>query len=100
MSLFGNNVCEKCNVRVPKNRPKLICSECRHFKHYRCQKLTKAEALEIIGGTGVKWTCYECIVSALPLNACAVSRVRDVPAAVRTKVKCGCLIVIIRSRIM
>ena len=90
MSLFGNNVCEKCNVRVPKNRPKLICSECRHFKHYRCQKLTKAEALEIIGGTGVKWTCYECIVSALPLNACAVSRVRDVPAAVRTKVKCGC----------
>ena len=72
MSLSDRGVCNECNVRVPKYRPKLICSICRIPKHYKCQKLSTNEAEAIIQNTEHhnNWSCSHCIISILPINAC------------------------------
>ena len=77
MSLINNNVCDQCNTRVPKNRPKLTCSLCNLTKHYRCQTLSKADAYTIIRSSSYQWTCYECLSGTLPVNVCTVSRNRS-----------------------
>ena len=77
MSLTNNNVCDKCNTRVPKNRPKLICSLCNLTKHYKCQTLSKTDACNIIRSLNYQWTCYECLSGILPVNVCRVSRTRS-----------------------
>ena len=59
--------CEKCNVRIPKNRPMLRCSVCDAVKHYKCNGLTKREAFEIIESQP-NWTCIECTFDILPIN--------------------------------
>ena len=91
MSLDANNTCDNCNVRVPKYRPKLICSECKVYKHYRCQKLSKNDAINIIHDSNIVWTCYDCLISSLPVNACAIVKNRGVAdRSPQVKFKCGC----------
>ena len=60
--------CDKCNVRIPKNRPMLKCDICDYIKHFKCNGLTKNEAFEIIERSG-HWTCQECMLKILPINA-------------------------------
>lgn len=60
--------CEKCNVRIPKNRPLLKCSICDTIKHFKCNGLSKKEAYEIIIRSP-HWACLDCISSILPINA-------------------------------
>ncbi len=81
------NVCSTCSVRIPKNRPKLICSICNHIRHFRCQKLSKAEAQHIID-QGEAWICYECISGILPINAC-LSVIKS-NCGPKFRVQCGC----------
>ena len=59
--------CEKCNVRIPKNRPQLKCNICNTIKHFKCNGLTKNEAFEIIKNQPL-WSCSDCISNILPLN--------------------------------
>ena len=89
MSLGTNNVCTKCRTRVPKNRPRLVCSICNTAKHYKCQSLTKTDAYFIISCTTLDWSCYECVTEILPVNACVVTRKKSVDTIARFKVKCS-----------
>ena len=89
MSLTEKNVCEKCDVRLPKNRPKLTCSHCLHAKHYRCQKLSKTEAWSIIDNKTYDWICYECFSDMLPVNA-PVDTSGSKPSINNFKAKCQC----------
>ena len=89
MSLTDRNVCEKCDVRLPKNRPKLICAYCRCAKHYSCQKLSTADAWSIIDNKAYDWTCYECLADMLPVNA-PVKIDRSKPSKESFKAKCQC----------
>ena len=68
--------CEKCDVRIPKNHPKLFCSSCFTLKHYRCQKLSKAEAQHIVDNPSYRkiWTCHDCLKNMLPVDACSTTR--------------------------
>ena len=66
--LTNKIVCEKCDVRIPKNRPKLICYACDCIKHYKCNNLTKREALDIVESSS-SWLCQTCLHNALPVNA-------------------------------
>ena len=68
MATSRNVVCETCRVRVPANRPKLLCDICNKIKHFRCQKLTKSDA-ELIINSRTPWSCQECVSSILPVNA-------------------------------
>ena len=70
MSILANNKCDSCNVRLPKNRPKLFCKFCSNYKHYRCHRLCKSDAQYIIDlGASYDWMCNECTLDALPVNA-------------------------------
>ena len=60
--------CNVCSVRIPKNRPKLYCSICDQVKHFKCQKLSKAEAQKIIISDKF-WICMDCIKDTLPIDA-------------------------------
>ena len=63
--------CPKCEKRVPKNRPILICSICSDLKHYSCNKLSKNEAISIIESGFLKyWTCQECTRDIFPNFEC------------------------------
>ena len=68
MMVSDRIVCEKCDVRIPKNRPRLICCFCNCVKHYRCNNLTKKEAVDIIDSS-FDWLCQTCLHEALPVNA-------------------------------
>ena len=62
-----NYHCEKCDIRLPKNRPLLVCSLCSNLKHYKCNMLSKNEALLIIdSGQMNYWTCQDCITTLFP----------------------------------
>ena len=69
-------VCNKCNVRLPANRPKLKCSNCNEVKHFRCENLTKNDALRIIhlnNTCSFNWACSKCtldLLQELPIGAC------------------------------
>ena len=86
--------CEKCMVRIPKNRPKLKCSLCNTIKHYRCQHLSKKDAISIINDQNYSqhWTCHECIYNILPINAVIISRkcVDDQIRPMPTVICCSC----------
>ena len=61
--------CEKCKIRVPKNRPILVCSICRESKHYKCNNLSRSEAVAIVTNNQMcYWTCQDCITSLFPAN--------------------------------
>ena len=65
--------CETCQIKIPKAQPKLFCTICDKLKHLSCQKLTKADAINIIYQK-IPWTCRECILEILPVNACSSVR--------------------------
>ena len=65
--MVNRTKCDKCNVRIPKNRPQLKCSICNTIKHFKCNGLTKNEAFEIIKNQPL-WSCSDCISNILPLN--------------------------------
>ena len=81
--------CDKCSLKIPKQQPKLKCSICEKFKHLSCQKLTKADARNLIH-SNVSWSCQECISDILPINACKKSKIskNGIPT-VKFKVKCS-----------
>ena len=83
--------CEKCAVRLPKNRPQLVCSHCNKVKHYRCQNLSKAEAQSIVENTNYPWTCFDCLVFMLPVNARRNSKSsNNAQTAIKFKEQCRC----------
>ena len=59
--------CEKCDVKIPKYQPILVCDLCSISKHLACQNLKKSDAL-LINHLGISWSCRECISQALPIN--------------------------------
>ena len=71
MTVVGRTICDTCNVRIPVNRPKLVCSHCNDVKHYKCQNLSKNDAFIIINSMAHSWICKDCIITILPINACA-----------------------------
>ena len=88
MTTTGKIVCDKCEVRLPKNRPRLICGLCDKVKHYRCQRLSRADAEAIINDRTYDWTCVDCFAWMLPVNACATVRTKT--PTVKFKIKCNC----------
>ncbi len=81
-----SNVCTKCNTRIPKNTPILICSQCDEIKHPKCMKLSKTDAQHLID-SHYPWTCCECIADVLPINACLISKK---PPVIGPKFKVQC----------
>ena len=90
MTLTTKIICEKCEVRLPKNRRKLVCSNCNKIKHYRCQNLSRADAESIIQDTSYQWTCGDCFAWMLPVNACAINHSKTAVTVPKFKVKCNC----------
>ncbi len=88
MSLSLRNICDKCNVRLPKNRPKLLCWCCDKPKHYRCQGLSKNDAHEILSARIGGWICNDCMPEILPVNACIKSPCRGSHNNNNFKAKC------------
>jgi exonuclease III len=61
--------CGKCNIRIPKNRPLLVCSMCLDYKHYKCNNLSKNDAYHILAtDTKHNWTCQSCIYTIFPMG--------------------------------
>ena len=59
--------CNRCDIRIPKYRPLLLCSICKETKHYKCNNMSKNEASTIImNGYMAYWTCQDCITSLFP----------------------------------
>ena len=65
---FKREKCEKCEVKIPKHQPILVCDICFKIKHLSCQKLTKSDA-STIKNLGISWSCHECLANILPINA-------------------------------
>ena len=63
--------CAKCKIKIPKHHPKLYCDLCKSLCHFKCNNLSKAEALLIANDTTNTWTCQPCTRNALPINACS-----------------------------
>ena len=80
--------CEKCDVKIPKHQPILVCDLCTKIKHLSCQKLSKSDALQI-NNLGISWTCQECLTSILPINAVRKQVTLNNPDNIKFKVKCG-----------
>ena len=72
--LFDKQICDKCSTKIPKNRPKLVCSHCNAIKHHKCQKLSKSDAAYIIKNYSNSWTCNDCTTDSLPINACCFNK--------------------------
>ena len=61
--------CEKCKIRIPKNRPLLVCSMCLEYKHYKCNNLSKNEAYDIlVTDYAQNWACQSCMHDVFPLG--------------------------------
>ena len=61
--------CDKCEIRIPKNRPLLVCSLCSEFKHYKCNNLSKSAACNIIKtGNLQNWICQSCTHAVFPIG--------------------------------
>ena len=81
--------CETCQIKIPKAQPKLRCSFCNKIKHLSCQKLTKADAKHILA-LKIDWTCKECILNILPINACSANRKdKNKTPIEKFKIKCS-----------
>ena len=82
-------VCKNCDVRIPRNRPKLMCSYCLETKHHPCEKLSKNEAFDIIRNQPY-WVCHNCMLNTLPLNACCpAKRVKKAEPKTKFSVVCS-----------
>ena len=85
---FRRKKCDKCHVKIPKTNPKLYCTVCNDTKHLACHKLTKTDAYDILN-LKIPWTCSDCILQILPINACSV-RKRDKNIVIQKfKVQCS-----------
>ena len=85
---YQRQKCDTCNIKLPKTQPQLFCTQCNKLKHLACQKLTKADAKNIIS-LKVPWTCKECIFETLPVNACSMPK-RDKKSTIKKfKVQCS-----------
>ena len=78
--------CEKCDVKIPKYQPMLMCDVCCKAKHLSCQNLTKSDVL-LINHLRISWTCHECLSQALPINLVKRKRTKD-PIKI-TKIQCN-----------
>ncbi len=85
---FQREKCDTCLMKLPKIHPKLYCSVCDNLKHLACQKLTKSDAKHIIN-LKIPWTCRECIVKILPINACGTPKRDKSAPAPRFKLQCS-----------
>ena len=90
MTTVKPEFCNTCSVRIPKNRPKLYCIICNQVKHFRCQKLSKTDAQNIIT-SNISWICRDCIKDILPIDAsdCHASKKNLAPNP-KFKLKCHC----------
>ncbi len=77
--------CDKCSVRIPKYRPKRVCSLCNKIKHIGCELLSRNDAQQIIL-SGHAWTCRDCMYSILPMNACSHALTKN--SVPKFKVQC------------
>ena len=57
--------CDICKSKIVRHKPSLFCDLCDKVSHYKCNKLTKSDALYIIR-TSHRWTCSQCNVSLFP----------------------------------
>ena len=89
MTKINKVKCEKCDVRIPASHPRLFCSICKKLKHAKCQFLSRLEANEISSNIPLQWSCYDCISSILPINACQAKR-RSHDTVISTKFKHKC----------
>ena len=80
--------CDNCDLKIPKQQPKLKCTICDNYKHLSCQKLTKADARLLID-SDIPWSCRECIENVLPVNACEKSKISTNNTAKKFKIKCS-----------
>ena len=85
---FIRELCDTCSIKIPKAQPKLYCTQCTKLKHLACQNLTKADAKHIIQ-LNVSWTCKECILQILPVNACSMPKREKKITTKKFKVKCS-----------
>ena len=61
--------CDNCKIRIPKNRPLLVCSLCSEYKHYKCNNLSKNDAYDIItSGNLQNWACQSCTRAVFPIG--------------------------------
>ncbi len=78
--MTNKHKCETCNIRVPKNRPLLVCTLCQKFKHYKCNNLSRKEAEGILANPTelCAWTCQKCYNEIFPgFNSDDVTPVTD-----------------------
>ena len=78
--------CEKCDVKIPKYQPTLVCDLCCEAKHLSCQNLTKSDAL-LINHLRIPWTCHECLSQALPINLVRRNNTEDINKKI--KIRCN-----------
>ena len=90
VTMTSKNICDKCEVRLPKNRPKLRCSQCNTIKHYKCQYLSKSDAQYIVDNANYQWICTDCFADILPVNACTSNCTRNSNSENKFKEKCRC----------
>ena len=84
--------CNICTNRIVRHKPSLFCDLCESTSHYRCSKLTKLDASNIIQ-SGHSWTCYKCNVELFPFitsveSASHRSR-RGISTPAATTASCG-----------
>ena len=84
---FKRERCEKCEVKIPKHQPILICDLCCKIKHLSCEKLSKSDA-STIKDLGISWSCHECLANTLPVNAVRRQVSKDIDEN-KFKVKCS-----------
>ncbi len=60
--------CETCKIRLPKNRPLLICTLCQKFQHYKCNNLSRKDAESIMTNPTETclWVCQSCYTENFP----------------------------------
>ena len=83
---LANKSCNSCEKRIYKTCPRLICDICDEFKHFSCNRLSKKDAQHIVE-SDLRWTCFQCIESILPVNAFSTERSRGA-FKVKFKVQC------------
>ena len=88
----SKGVCVQCDVRIPKYRRQLICHLCDLPQHFKCNNLSKNEALKIINNTNhlSNWICQSCLRAALPVNAIKSNKSRSATNTTINKISCSC----------
>ena len=89
MTTKHRSVCDTCNKKIPKN-PRLICCICDKLVHLSCQKLTKADAFDLLNVQAL-WSCIECNQKLFPLDPYILTDKRpETTKIAKFKAKCDC----------